>query len=102
MAMRVLIVSPDAGFGGLIQQTLDNAGEYEPVLVVNGRQALELASKLTFDLAILDADLAGFTIVELGMALQALSPNISLILIPKDGHPEDFKDTDLHISGYLS
>lgn len=102
MAMRVLIVSPDAGFGGLIQQTLDNAGEYEPVLVVNGRQALELASKLQFDLAILDADLAGFTVVELGMALQALSPNINLILIPNNGSLQDFKDTDLHISGYLN
>lgn len=100
--MRVLIVSPDAGFGGLIQQTLDNAGGYEPVLVVNGRQALELASKLQFDLAILDADLAGFSIVELGMALQTLSPDISMILIPNDGNEQEFADTGLHIGGYLS
>lgn len=100
--MRVLVVSPDAGFGGLIQQTLDNAGGYEPVLVVNGRQALELASKLHFDLAILDADLAGFSFVELGMALQTLSPDISMILIPNDGNEQEFAETGLHIGGYLS
>ncbi len=100
--MRVLVVSPDAGFGGLIQQTLDNAGGYEPVLVINGRQALELASKLQFDLAILDADLAGFSIVELGMALQTLSPDISMIMIPNDGNEQEFAETGLHIGGYLS
>lgn len=89
MALRVLIVSPDAGFGGLIQQTLDNSGEYEPVLVVNGRQALELASKLPFDLAILDADMTGFDMVELGMALQVLSPKVCLILIPGSSSTDD-------------
>ncbi len=100
--MRVLVVSPDAGFGGLIQQTLDNAGDYEPVLVINGRQALELATKLPFDLAILDTDLAGFAPVELGLALQTLSPDIRLILIPTEGTTRDFAESSLRICGYLS
>jgi CheY-like chemotaxis protein/REP element-mobilizing transposase RayT len=102
MALRVLIVSPDAGFGGLIQQTLDNSGEYEPVLVVNGRQALELASKLPFDLAILDADMTGFDMVELGMALQALSPDVRLIVIPGIEPVDHLTQAGLSVCGYLS
>jgi len=102
MALRVLIVSPDAGFGGLIQQTLDNSGEYEPVLVVNGRQALELASKLPFDLAILDADMTGFDMVELGMALQVLSPKVCLILIPGSSSTDDLTQSGLRICGFLT
>jgi CheY-like chemotaxis protein/REP element-mobilizing transposase RayT len=70
--------------------------------VVNGRQALELASKLPFDLAILDADMTGFDMVELGMALQALSPDVRLIVIPGTEPVEHLTQAGLSVCGYLS
>jgi CheY-like chemotaxis protein/REP element-mobilizing transposase RayT len=102
MTARVLIVSPDAGFGGLIQQTLEKVGSYEPVLVSTGRQALELAEKASIDLAILDADTADLSYIDLGLTLQANDPEMQLLLIPSDDTVKNIEIKGLTIGGYLT
>jgi DNA-binding response OmpR family regulator/REP element-mobilizing transposase RayT len=102
MAVRVLIVSPDTGFGGLIQQTLEKSGNYEPILVSTGNQALELARQRPVDLAILDADTADLKVNELGSAMQAIRSEMRILLIPSD-EPDDSQATDaMHVNGYLT
>lgn len=102
MTARVLIVSPDAGFGGLIQQTLEKVGSYEPVLVSTGRQALELAEKISLDLAILDADTRDLSYIDLGLTLQASDPDTRILLIPSDETVKNIEIKGLRISGYLT
>jgi DNA-binding response OmpR family regulator len=102
MTARVLIVSPDAGFGGLIQQTLEKVGSYEPVLVSTGRQALELAEKASIDLAILDADTPDLSYIDLGLTLQANDPAMQLLLIPSDETVKNIEIKGLTIGGYLT
>ncbi len=102
MSARVLILSPDTGFGGLIQQTLERAGGYEPLLVTSGRQALNIAKKVSFDLAILDADITDISITRLGKDLLRLIPDMRLILIPPESPPPEFDTQSMRISGYLT
>ena len=102
MAVRVLIVSPDTGFGGLIEQTLERSEEYEPVLVSTGRQALELAKQVPVDLAILDEDTADLKVGELGPVMQAINSEMRIVLIPAD-EPDRLKKTaGMQINGYLT
>lgn len=102
MTARVLILSPDTGFGGLIQQTLERAGGYEPLLVSSGRQALDIARKVSFDLAILDADVTDMPINQLGDGLLRLVPDMRLILIPPEKPLPEFDGQAMRISGYLT
>jgi DNA-binding response OmpR family regulator/REP element-mobilizing transposase RayT len=102
MTARVLIVSPDAGFGGLIQQTLEKVGSYEPVLVSTGRQALEVAGKISIDLAIVDADTPDLSYIDLGLTLQANDPATKILLIPADETAGEIEIKGLTISGYLT
>ena len=102
MTARVLILSPDTGFGGLIQQTLERAGGYEPLLVSSGRQALDIARKVSFDLAILDADVTDMPIKQLGDGLLRLVPDMRLILIPPEKPLPEFDGQAMRISGYLT
>lgn len=102
MTARVLILSPDTGFGGLIQQTLERAGGYEPLLVSSGRQALDIARKVSFDLAILDADITDFVVSQLGNELLRLVPDMRLILIPPEEPLPEFDAQAMRISGYLT
>lgn len=101
MAVRVLIVSPDTGFGGLIQQTLEKSGRYEPVMVPTGRQALEIARQIPVDLAILDADIGDLKVGELGPALQAVTSETRILLIPSD-EPDSIQTGGLQVNGYLT
>ena len=100
MAVRVLIVSPDTGFGGLIQQTLERSEEYEPVLVSTGRQALELAKQVPVDLAILDEDTADLKVGELGPVMQAINSEMRIVLIPADEPDRLKKSAGMQINGY--
>jgi DNA-binding response OmpR family regulator/REP element-mobilizing transposase RayT len=102
MAVRVLIVSPDTGFGGLIQQTLEKSERYEPVMVSTGRQALEIARQIPLDLAILDADTGDLTISELGPALRAVNSEIRILLIPSDEPESVHQSGGMEVNGYLT
>ncbi len=102
MAVRVLIVSPDTGFGGLILQTLERSGEYEPVLVSTGRQALELAKQVPVDLAILDEDTADLKVGELGPVLLVINSEMRIVLIPADEPDRLKKSAGMQINGYLT
>jgi CheY-like chemotaxis protein/REP element-mobilizing transposase RayT len=102
MTARVLILSPDTGFGGLIQQTLEKAGGYEPVLVTSGRQAMDYARQARFDLAILDADIVDVPADQLGSELLTLDPELRLILIPPETPSPGFFSHESNVSGYLT
>lgn len=102
MTVRVLIVSPDTGFGGLIQQTLEKSGRYKPVLVSTGRQALELTKQIPIELAILDADTADLSINEMGEALHAHVPELRLLLIPTGETKSIDEAGGLSVNGYLT
>ena len=81
MQALILIVTPTAGFGGLIQQTLEMAG-YQPVLARDAGRAIEQARRASFSLAILDADLENTDLSQLGEDLRKLLPGLRLISTP--------------------
>jgi REP element-mobilizing transposase RayT/CheY-like chemotaxis protein len=102
MTARVLILSPDTGFGGLIQQTLEKTGGYEPVLATSGRQAMDIARQERFDLAILDADIGDIPADQVGSNLLDLDPELRLILIPPETPSPEFFSRQSSVSGYLT
>lgn len=97
--MNIIVITPTASFGTLIQQVLEEDERYQPTITPNTKQALEYASKKEYSLAIIDAD----TINQLRDAvekLRAKKPSIKIILIP----PENSEETtfyDLAPDGYL-
>ncbi len=85
MALPVLIASPTPGFGELLQQTLQETGEYDAVLVRTAKQACAAAQRRDFSLALLDGDLPDMALSVLMEDLRASRPDMRFVLIlPQD------------------
>jgi REP element-mobilizing transposase RayT len=92
MGVPVLIVTPTAGFGELIGQTLKETGHYDAILVQDGDQAIERARSSQFAVAILDFDHTVVKSGDLFTALRAAREDIKIIAIPPDN---DVKSPEL-------
>jgi len=84
MAVHVLIITPTTGFGELIRETLRDDGQYQPVLVSTGEDAIGYATQTPFSLAIIDADLEDVHPASLARSLRKIIPNIHLIIFPPE------------------
>jgi CheY-like chemotaxis protein len=100
MIPSILIVDSNVGFAGMLQQSLEQDGDYRATVAHDGRQALQAASQDTFDLAIVDLgvdvvdDLDGATLAH---RLREQQSDLRLMLIPLSGDtlPEDWDDLDV-------
>lgn len=96
----ILIVDSSVGFATMLQQSLERDGDYHTTIAHKGSEALEIASRETFDLAIVDLgidavdDLDGATVAR---GLRQRQRNLRLMLIPLEGDalPEEVADLDV-------
>lgn len=87
MAERVLVVDDDLAIRKLLSKVLQTSG-FEPVLAKNGEEALELVSKDTFQLILLDVTmpgLDGFQVIQ-----RIRRKNITTPIMVVSGRSEDF------------
>jgi DNA-binding response OmpR family regulator len=96
----VLIVDSNAGFAKMLEESLEQDGEFQATIVHTGAQALEIASQESFNLAIVDLgipavdDLDGEAVAR---RLREEQSDLRLILIPLAGDvlPEGLGDLDV-------
>ncbi len=100
MTLAILVATPTPGFGELMQQTLQETGEYEAVLVHSARQALQAVEERPFILAILDADLPDMSLRALMDSMYALRPALRFILVAA-GVTNGTNQTPRGVCGYL-
>ncbi|MDH3944168.1 MAG: hypothetical protein OEV06_08755, partial [Anaerolineae bacterium] len=84
MAVPVLIITPNKGFGELIQQSLEEAGSYAASLAASGAEAVSLQKSTSPALCILDADLQDAPLDELVHVLRAENQEILFVVIPPE------------------
>ncbi|MCI0523045.1 MAG: response regulator transcription factor [Bacteroidales bacterium] len=86
--VRILLAEDDPNLGMLLQNYL-SLKEYEPVLAVDGAQAMKLFRKEKFALCLLDVmmpEMDGFT---LAREIRAIEPNIPVIFLTAKNLKED-------------
>lgn len=86
MGSSILVLDPNPGFAGMVQQALLEAG-YDCQVANSAEEALHLASGAPIDLAILDLDLPEESPEEFVRSLRALNPSLALVGIPPDNDP---------------
>lgn len=79
--IRVLIVEDHKLFGDAIRSTLQSKGMRVVGLVATEEAALEIAGREKPELALLDFGLPGADGIQIGKALQKLTPDIKLIAV---------------------
>ena len=86
MAHHILVVTSTQGFGELIEQTLNETGLYQVVLVNNPSDALKKTKTRSFDVLILDEE-CNPGLVDLISGLRNMLPGIAVIVIPLTVEP---------------
>ncbi|KAA3644650.1 MAG: IS200/IS605 family transposase [Chloroflexi bacterium] len=99
--VAILVVTPSKGFGELIQQVLEEAGNYAVVSASSGGEAVQLVKTEAPALCILDADLKDVPLPDLGDTLRDMQPGVLLVLIPPDDDPDE-ELPEMDADGYLS
>ncbi len=77
---KILVVDDEAVFVDMCRSTLGNLG-YNVFCTHTGEQAVELAEKIHFDLAVINRRLAGVDGIETLVMLRQIEPNISGLLV---------------------
>lgn len=88
MTHSILIVDASPGFAGMLQQALSSVG-FQCALAHTGREAFQIASNGSIDLAIIDFHLPDGPAEELVGALKAVHPSTLLLGIPPDNDPDN-------------
>jgi CheY-like chemotaxis protein len=100
----ILIVDSNVGFATMLQESLEQEGEYRATVAHKGSEALEIASDETFDLAIVDLgieaadDLDGATVAR---RLRQRQGDLRLMLIPLEGDVLSGEVADLDVQSVL-
>ena len=76
MATLILVATSTKGFGELIQQTLEDTGRYQVLLVDSVEDAIDCTQRMLFPVCILDSAIRGGTIKELATELNLDSSEI--------------------------
>jgi REP element-mobilizing transposase RayT/CheY-like chemotaxis protein len=84
MACDILVVTPDAAFGTLIRQSLEESGEYHVQACQSSVEALVLCRLTSFTIAILDSNLADQPLAALGQDIQAYCPGVHLAVFAEE------------------
>ncbi|MGD2144553.1 MAG: response regulator [Anaerolineae bacterium] len=99
-APSILVVDSNLGFATMLQESLEQEGNYRATIAHGGREALGLAAVDEFDLAIVDLgidaddDLDGAAVAR---KLRQEQTGLRLMLIPLEGKnlPEEMADLDV-------
>ena len=100
-AQSILIVDGNEGFATLLQQSLEQDGEYHAVLTTNADDALRALSSTSFDLAIVDLGLENPDGITLARTMRQQKADLRLMLIPIEGDTLPPGAADLNAQGIL-
>ena len=102
MPVSILVISATAGFGQLIQQTLNDQRGYDARLVNSGEEALEQFEMEPARLCILDADLPDVSQTELVEVMRKLQPDVRLVAVSSHRNGQEAEQVDFQPDAYLS
>lgn len=101
----ILIVDSNVGFATMLQESLEQDGDYRTAVAHRGSDALEIAANETFDLAIVDLgieaddDLDGATVAR---RLRQNQSSLRLMLIPLEGDHLSDEVADVNVQSVLT
>jgi len=101
MAVPILVVTPNVGFGELICQILDETGDYALMLATNRKDALKTAKVDEPALMILETELNGTPVSELVEIVRESLPELLLILIVPELAADKSAFTEMSPNGVL-
>jgi REP element-mobilizing transposase RayT/CheY-like chemotaxis protein len=81
MKAGLLVITPQASFGELIRQSLNNTGSFHVYLANGKSQAVSTVEKRNCSLALLDMELGESAILEIGRSLRSLNPDLDLVIL---------------------
>ncbi|MEN8242747.1 MAG: hypothetical protein ABFS17_12550, partial [Chloroflexota bacterium] len=102
MAIPVLVVTPNVGFGELICQILEETGEYVLGLAINGDDALVTTRAEKPAMGIIETTLEGIALSDLVAGMRNEVPDLLLVLITPDQGVQINDFPDLSPEGVLS
>ena len=86
-ARSVLVVTDSIGFGEMIQRGLEETGMYKVMLVDSDQEALLCIQTVAFNIAILDCDQTGGSILNLATSMRQKLPKMRLVVICSEEQP---------------
>ncbi|HUF38486.1 MAG TPA: transposase [Anaerolineales bacterium] len=87
MGTRILLITPDPGFGELLDQILTEDGGFAVDLASGGIAALNFAQESRYDLVVLDSAVPDVPFAELAHTLLDWHAGLRLIVIPPGNDP---------------
>jgi REP element-mobilizing transposase RayT/CheY-like chemotaxis protein len=101
MAVPILVVTPNVGFGELICQVLNETGDYALMLATNRKEALKTAKVQKPALMLLETELNGTPVNEMVEVVRKGVPDLLLILIVPELAPSEASYSDMKPNGVL-
>jgi DNA-binding NarL/FixJ family response regulator len=103
MQTTLLVLTPQASFGELIRQTLEETGRYRVEVVYQAAEGVARCRRPggAYRLIILDGDLPGAPLDQLVADLRAAQPDARLALIPPEGPADPQAIQALAVDGAL-
>jgi CheY-like chemotaxis protein len=97
----VLLVDSDEAFATMLQQSLEQSGEYRATVTTNGNEALQALDRGSFNLAIVDPSLTDPDGTAVARKLRQRQAELRLLLIPFMGEQIPSELADLDTQGVL-
>ena len=97
----ILILDSNVAFATMLQESLQQGGEYHATVATNGEEALQELATAGFDLAIVDLGLTDPDGAALARELRQQQVNLRLMLIPLVGEEIPPELADLDVQGVL-
>jgi REP element-mobilizing transposase RayT/DNA-binding NarL/FixJ family response regulator len=102
MPVGILVATQHAAFGELIRISLEDNGQYNVRLVFSSKEARQLASQGSFQIAILDSALNDEPFIPFCSEIQNLQKGIRLIVIPPENNPNHPSLGDFRPHGFIN
>jgi len=87
MKAGLLVVTPQASFGELIRQSLNDTGSFHIHMASGKAGAASVVEKENCSLALLDMELGENAILEIGRLLRSLNPDLDLVILADEELP---------------
>jgi len=98
--MRILLVDDETEFVATLAERL-SFRNMEVDYATKAAEAIELAARKTYDLAVLDMKMPGISGIELKEMLKKQCPGMKYIFLTGHGSEEDYRAGSSEASGYL-
>ncbi len=87
MKAGLLVITPQASFGELIRQSLNDTGSFDIHMVNSKTEAISIVEKVNCSLALLDMELGETSVLETGRSLRTINPNLYLVILSDEDLP---------------